>query len=85
MIYECEGCDAVLTAGAAACPQCGEVFDEPVPEDAESPWTALEKPPAVNPPVITGRRQVQELMNKHREKFKIDEESLRLLEDGDAA
>lgn len=29
----------------------------------------------------TGGRKVQELMNKHREKFKIDEASIRLIEE----
>lgn len=34
MVYECETCEAVLTPGLIACPRCGQVFDEPVPDDA---------------------------------------------------
>ena len=34
MVYECENCEAVLGPGLGACPFCGEVFDEAVPDDA---------------------------------------------------
>ena len=37
MIYECDVCSAALPPCALACPQCGEVFDEAVPEDAVFP------------------------------------------------
>jgi len=34
MVYECEYCEAVLGPGLGACPFCGQVFDEAVPDDA---------------------------------------------------
>jgi len=34
MAYECDNCEAALGPGLAACPYCGQVFDEPVPADA---------------------------------------------------
>ena len=34
MIYECEHCETVLGPGLLSCPNCGEDFDEPVPDDA---------------------------------------------------
>ena len=37
MVYECEKCEAALPAGVLNCPNCGEGFDEPVPQDAETP------------------------------------------------
>lgn len=37
MVYECEYCETVLTAGLTACPHCGEAFDDPVPGDATLP------------------------------------------------
>ena len=49
MIYECDECGKPLPAGVAACPVCGEVFDEPVPADAEMPkqgFTSAFQPPA---------------------------------------
>ena len=35
MIYECDNCEATLGPGMTACPRCGELFDEPVPDDAQ--------------------------------------------------
>ena len=37
MVYECENCETALGPGLLACPNCGEVFDEPVPPDATLP------------------------------------------------
>ena len=37
MVYECEKCKSALPAGVLACPKCGEVFEEVVPQDAEAP------------------------------------------------
>ena len=34
MIYECEHCETALGPGLLSCPNCGEDFDEPVPDDA---------------------------------------------------
>ncbi len=34
MIYECEYCETALGPGLLSCPNCGEDFDEPVPDDA---------------------------------------------------
>jgi tetratricopeptide (TPR) repeat protein len=34
MIYHCDRCRAVLPGGAKTCPQCGRVFDAPVPTDS---------------------------------------------------
>ncbi len=34
MIYECEQCETALPSGALACPKCGEVFEDAVPQDA---------------------------------------------------
>ena len=47
MIYECDNCEAVLGPGLGACPFCGEVFDEPVPDDAV--WDG---PVAVAPVIV---------------------------------
>lgn len=35
MVYECEYCEGVLGPGLTACPWCGQVFDEAVPDDAQ--------------------------------------------------
>ena len=37
MIYECEKCNTALPAGVLACPECGEAFEQPVPQDADVP------------------------------------------------
>ena len=37
MVYECDRCASALSAGAAACPRCGEEFEEAVPMDAVLP------------------------------------------------
>lgn len=37
MIYHCDQCRAVLAGGAKTCPQCGRVFDVPVPGSAPLP------------------------------------------------
>lgn len=37
MIYECDQCQTALPPNGKRCPQCGELFDEPVPADAEVP------------------------------------------------
>lgn len=34
MVYECENCAAALGPGLTVCPHCGQIFDEPVPDDA---------------------------------------------------
>ncbi len=34
MIYECDNCEAALGPGLTVCPRCGQVFDDPVPDDA---------------------------------------------------
>ncbi len=43
MVYQCEKCSSALPAGAQACPNCGDSFDEAVPPDAKVPgrgWQA---------------------------------------------
>jgi hypothetical protein len=40
MIYECEHCETALGPGLLSCPNCGENFDEPVPDDALLPEAA---------------------------------------------
>ena len=54
MIYECERCDFVLSAGWTSCPRCGEVFDEPVPADAlpDELEGTFALPPAPPPPAV---------------------------------
>ena len=37
MVYECEDCEGILLPGITTCPKCGTIFDEAVPQDAESP------------------------------------------------
>ena len=55
MVYQCEKCDSALPAGAQACPNCGDNFEEVVPPDAEVPrrgWQAKsEGPPNPRPSV----------------------------------
>ena len=49
MVYQCEKCGSALPAGAQACPNCGDNFDEVVPPDAEVPrrgWQAKSEEPA---------------------------------------
>ena len=57
MVYQCEKCGAALPAGAQACPNCGDNFDEVVPPDAEVPgrgWQAKsEEPAGPRPPVAS--------------------------------
>ena len=45
MVYECETCEAVLGPGLTVCPHCGQVFDEPVPDDALWDGAAPVEPP----------------------------------------
>ena len=35
MVYECDQCGAALSPGIKSCPKCGEIFEHPVPDDAE--------------------------------------------------
>lgn len=37
MVYECDQCQTPLPPNETRCPKCGEIFDEPVPADAEVP------------------------------------------------
>ena len=57
MVYQCEKCGSALPAGAQACPNCGDNFDEVVPPDAEVPrrgWQAKsEEPPGPRAPVAS--------------------------------
>lgn len=48
MVYECETCETVLAPGLIACPRCGQIFDEPVPDDAV----------AAEPPILPKSAQV---------------------------
>ena len=36
MVYECEDCGSALPAGVKACVKCGSLFEEAVPQDAET-------------------------------------------------
>ena len=57
MVYECENCEKALGPGLLSCPNCGEDFDEPVPDDA--PLQEAFLPPAVDtslPPGIDTSR-----------------------------
>lgn len=55
MVYQCEKCEAALPPSVLSCPQCGDSFDEAVPQDAEVPkrgWQAKSgsvTSPPINP------------------------------------
>lgn len=34
MVYECDKCETALGPGLTVCPGCGQIFDDPVPDDA---------------------------------------------------
>jgi len=56
MVYECEYCETILTAGLTACPHCGEAFDDPVPDDATLPISeAAALPPSELSQPVTSR------------------------------
>lgn len=52
MIYECDQCRAALPPRTRACPQCGEVFEDAVPADAELPPRGFSAAPARSAPPL---------------------------------
>jgi len=53
VIYECDKCQSALPPNKTQCPRCGEMFDEPVPPDAEAPvkgFSAKRSTPYVSNP-----------------------------------